>query len=940
MAPLKEAVLLPHVRQNAKSTIMRRMIDRRIEEVRRELAAMHREALFEEARKLLLREEVGFSELVPIFIHLGILNQNGYVGAIELALLLKDDDILKSAVEYAKENGANVFEIRKILWEEGAEQKADFIYPLLSSTSLQSYEKFYSAAWKYLGGDVERIKSAVALLHTREKTIKALRNEYRKKESVKEYATKLKKWADDELSRVSVENFSVAVYRAYFDDVHLQKQDKMAWHYLKLISDVGIFDGFTCAIVNDALRSGERRVREKALRIIRDFKLNVNVESALRSENMNERVLALRIMLEKGWNEIFREMLFSEFYKEREIALRAFLKYSPKISEKERERIQKLARVEIGKCEKLAKEILKKTAEMGCEKQTLKLFAEKVRENLGKVFDASRAYVSRFKSRLVEKRKRMETAKQALKVFSEKAKESSARVFDALKVYSHEAYRKMVEFSKNVFAYLDYVAFRLRLEWIEKRAKMIMHAKRINKMIWGSVFSLTASFPVFANDIKSKVNALALSLDLRTALGYFFILATMAFATSLNHQTKNRWIRPKERVVQALDEEKKKRKERVHELVQKILNGDITLSDALMMIKNPTERQELTNQLKKTEPPKKKPKPIIEMDEKTRKMYEKALGVIAITKGMESFEFNRAMLVDQYYSQNVGANKWINILIFGDNTAWTFPTADLGNSLDERESVNVGDILLNHVGSGYVLSDDLDSCYLVAYHDAKNGLRIMKFTFEQIKSEFDRVLTTEEANEFAKQKICEELNLDPNQYNVVVKQLVFPTDYNCDRHWDDSLNCLIGNAHDYGAPREGGTRTHEGTDLYAPFGAPIYSPVDGVVVEAGWGGSKAGLRVWIKGVDGYYYMMAHLDRITVNVDQLVTAGTEIGNNGDTGNAKGLAAVGAAHTHQEVHKEGRNNPRDDNPIDPDQRLYDLWFVGLEQKQVASYLNNSE
>ncbi|MGB9718990.1 MAG: M23 family metallopeptidase [Candidatus Anstonellales archaeon] len=860
MAPLREAMLLPGMIENAKSPTTRKLLEKRRGDVRAELLAMDRAILLENARDLILGGETKVSELAPVFVEMGIVNQNSYVGVLKLALMLGDDNILKSAVEHALENGANIFEIRDVVCEEGFAQKMDVAYSVFSPSALSSYEFIFRTREKHFGReDVDGIKEAVAFLLAKEKTTKILRNEYRKKGYVKEYSQKLLAMAESGLEKIPKneegeiceDDFALAVYRAYFEDVCLFKNKEVIYYYLRLIENYRVRSPFLTEVIKHALENGEKRAKEKALMLIRDFKLDVDVEN-LRSENLNERVLALQIMLSRGWSEIFRGMLFSDFYKERKLALEAFLKYKPKINEEEEKRIRKLARTETRKCGVLAKKLLKQTPEMRAEepktKFSIKQYVLKTKEKTEQAFVHA-----------------MERAEK----FYAGIKENSAKVFEKACLYARDAYRMSIEVLKT-----------------EKRARMVN---------WGKI------------------------------LEYYLLLATITFATTFTpspSRTVDGIAALKAKIAYAVEEKKKEREEMISQLAQKVVTGQIPLSDALKQTRTP---EELTRKLKKAESPKAMPKPKIEMDGLTRSMYEEAMGVIGVTKGLDSFEYQRGMLVDQYYSQNVGANKWINILIFGDNTAWAFPTANLGSSLSERGSVNVGDILLNHIGSAYVLSDDYNGGYLIAYHDSKNGLRIVQYTFQEIKSEFDRVLTREEANEFAKQKICEQLNLDPNNYNVVLKPLVFPVDYNCNRRWDDSLNCWVGNAHDYGAPREAGRRRHEGTDLYAPFGAPIYSPVDGVVIEAGWGGRKAGKRVWIAGVDGYYYMMAHLDSITVKVGQFVSAGTVVGKNGDTGNAKGLAGIGAAHDHQEVHKGGRNNP-----INPDHRLYDSWSIGLEKK----------
>lgn len=93
---------------------------------------------------------------------------------------------------------------------------------------------------------------------------------------------------------------------------------------------------------------------------------------------------------------------------------------------------------------------------------------------------------------------------------------------------------------------------------------------------------------------------------------------------------------------------------------------------------------------------------------------------------------------------------------------------------------------------------------------------------------------------------------------------------------------------DWGAPRSGG-RTHQGTDMFAPYGTPDVAVVDGQMeIELG---GLGGISVWVHGDDGVSYYYAHLSRVE-GPPRRVARGDVIGYVGDTGNAAG----GPAHTH--------------------------------------------
>jgi peptidoglycan LD-endopeptidase LytH len=105
---------------------------------------------------------------------------------------------------------------------------------------------------------------------------------------------------------------------------------------------------------------------------------------------------------------------------------------------------------------------------------------------------------------------------------------------------------------------------------------------------------------------------------------------------------------------------------------------------------------------------------------------------------------------------------------------------------------------------------------------------------------------------------------------------------------------------DWGNPRSGG-RKHQGTDMFAPMGTPIFAPVSGTVKR--YEGGNAGLAFYLAGTDGVQYFGAHLSGL--NKVGPVRAGEIIGLVGDSGNARG----GTPHLHFEIHptKKTKTNP---------------------------------
>lgn len=106
---------------------------------------------------------------------------------------------------------------------------------------------------------------------------------------------------------------------------------------------------------------------------------------------------------------------------------------------------------------------------------------------------------------------------------------------------------------------------------------------------------------------------------------------------------------------------------------------------------------------------------------------------------------------------------------------------------------------------------------------------------------------------------------------------------------DYDLNSSFGTRND---PLNRRTGMHEGIDLGAPHGTPIYATGDGVVEFAGpW--DRYGLTVEINHGNGVATRYAHMSRIKVKEGQKVSRSTVIGLLGNTGRSTG------PHLHYEV-----------------------------------------
>jgi len=111
-------------------------------------------------------------------------------------------------------------------------------------------------------------------------------------------------------------------------------------------------------------------------------------------------------------------------------------------------------------------------------------------------------------------------------------------------------------------------------------------------------------------------------------------------------------------------------------------------------------------------------------------------------------------------------------------------------------------------------------------------------------------------------------------------------------------------ANTWQAPRDGGRR-HEGQDIFAPRGTPIFSATEGYVAHIG-DNSLGGQTVSVIGAGGRTYYYAHLDSYAPQLAEgdYVTTQTLLGYVGTTGNAAGTPP----HLHFGVYaRGGATNP---------------------------------
>ena len=98
----------------------------------------------------------------------------------------------------------------------------------------------------------------------------------------------------------------------------------------------------------------------------------------------------------------------------------------------------------------------------------------------------------------------------------------------------------------------------------------------------------------------------------------------------------------------------------------------------------------------------------------------------------------------------------------------------------------------------------------------------------------------------------------------------------------------------YGAPRSGG-RSHQGVDILAPMGTPIYAYESGTITRMD-GNALGGISLYLQGDSGSVYYYTHMSGYasSASVGKHVSAGEHIAYVGDSGNAAGIP-----HLHWEV-----------------------------------------
>ena len=168
-----------------------------------------------------------------------------------------------------------------------------------------------------------------------------------------------------------------------------------------------------------------------------------------------------------------------------------------------------------------------------------------------------------------------------------------------------------------------------------------------------------------------------------------------------------------------------------------------------------------------------------------------------------------------------------------------------------------------------------NSAGFTIYSDIFKGYQVSKPVFSADTALTQFSFDVEETGDYV-------LRLQPElfrsgEYSLSISvgpSLGFPVSYN---------KANVGSV--WGDNRDGGKRSHEGIDIFAPKLSPAIAAADGYITgvrEGGLGGKTVWLRPEGKDYTLYY---AHLDKQLVQEGQTVKKGQTIGLVGNTGNAK-------------------------------------------------------
>jgi murein DD-endopeptidase MepM/ murein hydrolase activator NlpD len=144
--------------------------------------------------------------------------------------------------------------------------------------------------------------------------------------------------------------------------------------------------------------------------------------------------------------------------------------------------------------------------------------------------------------------------------------------------------------------------------------------------------------------------------------------------------------------------------------------------------------------------------------------------------------------------------------------------------------------------------------------------------------------------------------------------------------YGDKNETLQTHGSTYGKVRDGGSRAHQGWDLAAVPGTPVYAISNGIICHAQAQdhknmfdhGAKYGRHIlmWFSfNQKEFYAFYAHLQELSVHTGDAVTEGDSIGLTGRSGLIAKKLPMDQAHLHFEVRTVARSIPGLKTKVDP-------------------------
>ena len=181
----------------------------------------------------------------------------------------------------------------------------------------------------------------------------------------------------------------------------------------------------------------------------------------------------------------------------------------------------------------------------------------------------------------------------------------------------------------------------------------------------------------------------------------------------------------------------------------------------------------------------------------------------------------------------------------------------------------------------------------------RNELTDVENSLEQRRMEADALLAQASAkgkeyesliadSEDKQSKLMEDIAKAQKEYDAATKPKPKPVSKPANGKWMVPcsyvyLSSPFGNRYH---PLSGKWKMHQGVDLAAPKGTPIYATRSGYVSRASYEAGGAGYYVAISHGDGYGSIYMHMTHYVVAVDQYVEQGQVIGYVGSTGGSTG------------------------------------------------------